>query len=87
MVRIAIFATVLAAISGATALNLTKLCQCLYSDGSHCCVAAAPTGTCQSNCMNSSPGKGKHCNAGGKYSNVSYFTGLGRHPCGPDSGQ
>ncbi|GKU06666.1 hypothetical protein FLAG1_09066 [Fusarium langsethiae] len=79
MVRLSIVTIIFTVISSAAAVNLTKACQCLYSDGSHCCVLL-PQGSCQDECRNAGKGSDK-CNADGKYSNVSWFTGVGRTKC------
>ncbi|KAH6875962.1 hypothetical protein BKA58DRAFT_132338 [Alternaria rosae] len=57
-------------------------CQCLYQDGSHCCVAEN-NGGCTRSCLNVAPlfENDKPCNAGGKSSDVSFFTAQGRHAC------
>ncbi|CAI9631303.1 hypothetical protein GT037_003334 [Alternaria burnsii] len=56
-------------------------CQCLYSDGSHCCVADN-NGGCTATCLNAKPVfESKGCNAGGKYSDVSAWNGQWRTGC------
>ncbi|KAJ4129039.1 hypothetical protein NW768_007568 [Fusarium equiseti] len=82
MVRLSVLAVIVTAISSAAAINLTKVCQCLYADGSHCCVLL-PQGSCQDECRYAGKGDNK-CNADGKYSNLSWFTGVGRRKCGPE---
>ncbi|KAH7303160.1 hypothetical protein B0I35DRAFT_485380 [Stachybotrys elegans] len=75
MVRLFILAVIATAISAVAADSpIGTSCQCLYSDGSHCCVAFG-VGACRELCSATS------CNAGGNWSHVSWFTGLGRHKC------
>ncbi|RBR06244.1 uncharacterized protein FIESC28_11131 [Fusarium coffeatum] len=80
MVRLSVLAIFAAAISTAAAQSPTgQTCQCLYADGSHCCVNFG-TEDCQTQCRTSGKDSGK-CNADGKWSSVSWFTGLGRTKC------
>ncbi|KAF2853148.1 hypothetical protein T440DRAFT_506015 [Plenodomus tracheiphilus IPT5] len=90
------FATVLvllgaAAISEAAGCG-SRQCQCLFKDGSHCCVFGAnaqtpDTSDCTAVCrgasrlLQSGENKPAKCNAGGKFSCVSIFTAQGRTPC------
>ncbi|KAF1934934.1 hypothetical protein EJ02DRAFT_460807 [Clathrospora elynae] len=56
-------------------------CQCLYSNGSHCCVDDN-VGGCTNTCMNAVPVfKDAGCNAGGKNSQVSVFNAQFRTGC------
>ncbi|KAH7303459.1 hypothetical protein B0I35DRAFT_446643 [Stachybotrys elegans] len=79
MVRILSAITVLLSIAiGAQAQNF---CQCLYSDGSHCCVADN-RGGCTESCMNVKPLFADNpCNAGGKWSKVSAWNAQFRRAC------
>ncbi|EKJ69294.1 hypothetical protein NXS19_012941 [Fusarium pseudograminearum] len=77
MVRLSLFAVLATAIASVTAQ--TSACQCLFQDGSHCCVTLK-TQDCQLECMNVGR-KGVKCNANGKFSNVSWLTGVGRTKC------
>ncbi|KAG9191085.1 hypothetical protein G6011_09173 [Alternaria panax] len=56
-------------------------CQCLYADGSHCCIADN-RGGCKSSCLNVKPlFEDKGCNAGGKFSDVSDWNAQWRTAC------
>ncbi|KAL6924057.1 hypothetical protein ACHAP8_011978 [Fusarium lateritium] len=85
MVRLAIFATIMAA---ATSVQGAIWCQCLFPDKSHCCVASGG-GSCQEKCLNAgrpiidgsiAPRK-TLCNAGGDGFGISPITAQGRTPC------
>lgn len=41
MVRLSLFAVLVTAITSATAFSVTQACQCLFQDGSHCCVTVS----------------------------------------------
>ncbi|KAL6915453.1 hypothetical protein ACHAPO_009864 [Fusarium lateritium] len=65
-------------------------CQCLYSDGSHCCVQELPSGgeaDCNALCANAQQAgpnqfqPGPSCNAGGKNACVSTWNAHGRKKC------
>ncbi|OBS18956.1 hypothetical protein FPOA_10680 [Fusarium poae] len=77
MVRLSIFAIAAAVITGVVAD--TRACQCLFQDGSHCCVNLK-TGPCDVGCRTSGR-KGTACNANGKFVEISWFTGVGRTKC------
>ncbi|KAF5246307.1 hypothetical protein FAUST_1424 [Fusarium austroamericanum] len=79
MVRLSIFAVLFTAITSVTAIAGAEACQCLFADGSHCCVTIK-TEDCQAECMGVGR-NGVKCNANGKYSNLSWFTGVGRTKC------
>ncbi|KAL6924056.1 hypothetical protein ACHAP8_011977 [Fusarium lateritium] len=79
MVRLSIFAVVAAVISSAAAASVTRACQCLFQDGSHCCVNLKD-GPCDNECRTSGR-KGVACNADGKFVEISWFTGVGRTKC------
>ncbi|KAJ5326048.1 hypothetical protein N7541_011118 [Penicillium brevicompactum] len=81
-----------AAMSLAATCSGSKQCQCLFSDGSHCCLYGqnAQTGDtydCTTLCSGASrllqsgedtPAK---CNAGGSFACASLITAQGRTPC------
>ncbi|GKU06667.1 hypothetical protein FLAG1_09065 [Fusarium langsethiae] len=87
MVRLSILATVLAA---ASSVQAATWCQCLFPDGSHCCVASG-AGSCEDKCRNAGkplPWDGgalqprkQLCNAGGKSFGISFITAQGRTQC------
>ncbi|CEI39878.1 hypothetical protein FVEN_g2156 [Fusarium venenatum] len=79
MVRLSVFAIVAAVISSATAASVTRACQCLFSDGSHCCVTLLDA-PCNVECQNVGR-DGTKCNSGGKNAEISWFTGVGRTKC------
>lgn len=63
-------------------------CQCLFSDGSHCCVVESNSGDCATTCKTMTRGKDdKPCNANGDYVCISYLTSLGRMSCSGDIAQ
>ncbi|KAH7014482.1 uncharacterized protein B0I36DRAFT_389365 [Microdochium trichocladiopsis] len=78
MVRLSVFAVIFAAV---TSVAADGYCQCLFSDGSHCCVTQYGINkNCQERCLNN--GSYKHqCNAGGKYSDVSGWNAQFRLSC------
>ncbi|KAK8067467.1 hypothetical protein PG996_006579 [Apiospora saccharicola] len=57
-------------------------CQCLYADGSHCCVDDNAPAGCTEVCRNAVSVDGyRACNAGGKYSDVSAWNSQFRTAC------
>ncbi|KAH7303460.1 hypothetical protein B0I35DRAFT_485153 [Stachybotrys elegans] len=91
MVRILSLATLL--LASALTAQAATYCQCLFSDGSHCCVysdAAIGNLNCPSVCQGAHRADGDAsdpfhpgtaCNAGGKYSTVSAWNAQFRTPC------
>ncbi|KAF2735690.1 hypothetical protein EJ04DRAFT_511641 [Polyplosphaeria fusca] len=80
MVRVSSIVTIL--LSVAVGTQAAAFCQCLYADGSHCCVDDDAPGGCTAVCMNAVSVDGnKPCNAGGKYSKVSAWNGQFRTAC------
>ncbi|KAM0243971.1 hypothetical protein ACHAP5_006734 [Fusarium lateritium] len=93
MVRITSIATLL--LASALSAQAAQYCQCLFEDGSHCCVYSdAKIGNL--NCPNACAGAhradgatnpnnpleaGTACNAGGKYTTVSAFNAQFRTSC------
>ncbi|KAJ6111989.1 hypothetical protein N7523_008050 [Penicillium sp. IBT 18751x] len=70
----------------------SRQCQCLFADGSHCCLygSNAETGddydctrlcTGASRLLQSGEDTPAKCNAGGSFSCASIFTAQGRTPC------
>ncbi|KAL2063986.1 hypothetical protein VTL71DRAFT_4480 [Oculimacula yallundae] len=82
MVRLLTLITVLFASASSVAASY---CQCLYSDGSHCCVIDNIIGDCTRMCLQASPDSttAGACNAGGKWSKVSSWNANGRAQCPP----
>ncbi|KAH7175019.1 uncharacterized protein B0J16DRAFT_388846 [Fusarium flagelliforme] len=86
MVRLTIFATILAATTAQAALY----CQCLFPDASHCCVQIG-SGNCEDKCADAAkplPWDGgaltqrsQRCDAGGKGFGISFITAQGRTQC------
>ncbi|RGP74025.1 hypothetical protein FSPOR_1720 [Fusarium sporotrichioides] len=82
MVRLAIFATIMAA---ASSVQGAVWCQCLFPDKSHCCVASGG-GSCQEKCLNAAKPildgsffpKNQKCNAGGDGFGISFITAQGQ---------
>ncbi|RII22788.1 hypothetical protein CUC08_Gglean013227 [Alternaria sp. MG1] len=84
------------AIGQAADCSGARQCQCLFQDGSHCCVygynaETGDTSDCTAVCSGASrllqsgedtPAK---CNAGGKFSCVGIITAQGRTPCYNDN--
>ncbi|KAF4335211.1 hypothetical protein FBEOM_10955 [Fusarium beomiforme] len=58
-------------------------CQCLYPDGSHCCVTfyGLNKDRCTELCMNTGPLDEPNCNAGGKHTFASSWNGGWRRGC------
>ncbi|KAF4456264.1 hypothetical protein F53441_1558 [Fusarium austroafricanum] len=87
MVRLLNIVTVL--FTSFVAAQRCGYCQCLYSDGSHCCVQSAPSGDldCQAACSGAQSAglnqfePGPSCNAGGKYTCLSAWNAHFRHKC------
>ncbi|KAJ1332969.1 hypothetical protein MN608_02959 [Microdochium nivale] len=93
MVRILSLATLL--IASAVTAKAAQFCQCLFNDGSHCCVysdASIGDLDCQRWCTNAHRADGATnprnplevgtaCNAGGKYSTVSGWNAQFRTAC------
>ncbi|KAL2678409.1 hypothetical protein Neosp_009155 [[Neocosmospora] mangrovei] len=93
MVRALSFVAVL--LASAFTAEAAQYCQCLFQDGSHCCVYSdAKIGNL--NCPNACSGAhradghtnpnnpleaGTACNANGKYVSIGAITALGRTPC------
>ncbi|KAH7066072.1 hypothetical protein BKA63DRAFT_523711 [Paraphoma chrysanthemicola] len=78
MVRLTIVAVIFAAV---TSVAADGYCQCLFADGSHCCVVEyGITKACEERCKNNGNYKRK-CNAGGKYSDVSSWNAQWRTSC------
>ncbi|KAJ1332970.1 hypothetical protein MN608_02960 [Microdochium nivale] len=78
MVRLSVFAIIFAAVSSVAA---DGWCQCLYSDGSHCCVMQyGIVKDCTKSCMNAE-NSDQACNADGKYSDVSSWNAQWRRSC------
>ncbi|KAG9193983.1 hypothetical protein G6011_04018 [Alternaria panax] len=90
--------TTLLAVLGAVAIGQAadcsgvRECQCLFQDGSHCCVYGSnaqtgDTSDCRAVCsgasrlLQSGENKPTKCNAGGKFSCVGIITAQGRTPC------
>ncbi|KXJ94978.1 hypothetical protein Micbo1qcDRAFT_200435 [Microdochium bolleyi] len=82
MVRLLTIATVLFAGASSVAASY---CQCLYPDGSHCCVIENDVNDCTRMCTRASPDPttASQCNAGGKWSEVSAWNAQSRHQCSP----
>ncbi|KAF4456266.1 hypothetical protein F53441_1560 [Fusarium austroafricanum] len=93
MVRILSLATVL--LASAFAAEAAQFCQCLFQDGSHCCVYSDPE-IGDLNCQNACRGAhradgvtnpnnplevGTACNADGNYKTVSGWNAQFRDPC------
>ncbi|KXJ94977.1 hypothetical protein Micbo1qcDRAFT_200434 [Microdochium bolleyi] len=78
MVRLAVFAIIFAAV---TSVAADGWCQCLYADGSHCCVRQYGINKiCQQLCLDA--GNSDHkCNAGGKWADVSSWNAEFRRSC------
>lgn len=80
MVRITSLALSLLAM--AFAAQACSNCQCLFEDGSHCCVVEPSDGDCTRVCSTALRGKDdKPCSAGGKYVCIGAITALGRMSC------
>ncbi|EMD93168.1 hypothetical protein COCC4DRAFT_179270 [Bipolaris maydis ATCC 48331] len=92
MVRILSLATLL--IASAITTQAAQWCQCLFQDGSHCCVYSDPqigNLDCQRWCINAHRADGATnpdplevgtpCNSNGKYSTVSGWNAQYRTPC------
>ncbi|KAH7317296.1 hypothetical protein BKA65DRAFT_410993 [Rhexocercosporidium sp. MPI-PUGE-AT-0058] len=93
MVRILSLATLL--LASAITAQAAQYCQCLFSNGSHCCLYSDPSiGNldCQRWCTNAHRADGTTnrnnplevgtaCNAGGKYATAGAITAQGRTPC------
>ncbi|EMD63958.1 hypothetical protein GGP41_002722 [Bipolaris sorokiniana] len=78
MVRLSIFAVIFATVASVAA---DGYCQCLFPDGSHCCVVAyGIRKACVENCKNNG-NSDRMCNAGGKYSDVSSWNAGWRRGC------
>ncbi|USP76465.1 hypothetical protein yc1106_03739 [Curvularia clavata] len=78
MVRLSIFAVIFAAV---TSVAADGYCQCLFPDGSHCCVTEYGINkNCVERCRDNGSYKHK-CNANGKYSDVSGWNGGWRLSC------
>ncbi|KAH7317297.1 hypothetical protein BKA65DRAFT_557497 [Rhexocercosporidium sp. MPI-PUGE-AT-0058] len=78
MVRLSIFAVIFAAVASVAA---DGFCQCLFADGSHCCVAQyGIKKDCTALCLNNG-NSDKKCAAGGKYSDVSSWNAEFRRAC------
>ncbi|EMD85486.1 hypothetical protein COCC4DRAFT_209590 [Bipolaris maydis ATCC 48331] len=57
-------------------------CQCLFSDGSHCCTRAGLSQDCADNCRTATrDSDNKACAANGKYSDVSSWNAQFRASC------
>ncbi|KAJ5855333.1 uncharacterized protein N7529_009277 [Penicillium soppii] len=81
-----------AGLSLAATCSGSRQCQCLFSDGSHCCLYGSNQMTgddydCTRLCSGASrllqngENTPRKCNAGGKFSCASLFTAQGRTPC------
>ncbi|KAK8086418.1 hypothetical protein PG994_001392 [Apiospora phragmitis] len=91
MVRILSLATLL--LASAFTAQAAQFCQCLFNDGSHCCVYSDPeigNLDCRGVCTNAhrADGVDNHnltpgtaCNAGGKYDTVSGWNAQFRTSC------
>ncbi|KAJ4012657.1 hypothetical protein NW752_008370 [Fusarium irregulare] len=80
MVRL--LTTVAVLLSVAMSAQAAAFCQCLYSDGSHCCVDENTPAGCTATCENARAlFADKPCNAGGKFSNVSPWNAQFRTAC------
>ncbi|KAF4450517.1 hypothetical protein F53441_6372 [Fusarium austroafricanum] len=80
MVRIA--STMMLLLSIALGAQAATFCQCLYADGSHCCVDENAPAGCTAVCLNARLiGNPTPCNAGGKYSKVSAWNAQFRDAC------
>lgn len=80
MVRLLTLA--LSVLAMAVAAQACDNCQCLFSDGSHCCVVEANDGDCARVCGSAQRGKDdKPCSANGDYVCISYITLMGRMSC------
>ncbi|CAN9277928.1 unnamed protein product [Alternaria alternata] len=78
MVRLSIFAVIFAAV---TAVAADGYCQCLFADGSHCCVTQyGIRKDCTARCIDNG-NSDKKCNAGGKYSDVGGWHAQWRRSC------
>ncbi|KAF4450518.1 hypothetical protein F53441_6373 [Fusarium austroafricanum] len=69
----------------ALGVQASATCQCLFSDGSHCCVYSSvngPSEDCTQACSGARRGKDNvACNAGGKWSGVSAWNAQWREGC------
>ncbi|EMD63957.1 hypothetical protein GGP41_002723 [Bipolaris sorokiniana] len=77
--------TIVAMLFAGASSVAASYCQCLYPDGSHCCVINNEANDCKRMCMRAS---GDHttageCRANGKFSNVSGWNALHRTQCEP----
>ncbi|KAF5613027.1 hypothetical protein F25303_14304 [Fusarium sp. NRRL 25303] len=88
MVRLASIAAIL--FIGFAVVEGCTHCQCLYSDGSHCCVMELNSGAdadCNTLCADAKQAgpnqfePGPSCNAGGKYTCVSTWNAFKRTKC------
>ncbi|RMZ73136.1 hypothetical protein GMOD_00009654 [Pyrenophora seminiperda CCB06] len=78
MVRLSIFAVIFTAVASVAA---DGWCQCLYADGSHCCVTQyGIKKDCVGRCIDNG-NSDQQCNAGGKYSDVSAWNAGFRRSC------
>ncbi|KAK8102154.1 hypothetical protein PG984_015300 [Apiospora sp. TS-2023a] len=83
MVRIVSALTLL--LATALGAQAAATCQCLFNDGSHCCVVSDARGAaqdCTSACRGAVRNKDQvACNAGGKWSSVSAWNAQWREGC------
>ncbi|KAH7317298.1 hypothetical protein BKA65DRAFT_557498 [Rhexocercosporidium sp. MPI-PUGE-AT-0058] len=79
------FLTIVTVLFAGASSVAASYCQCLYPDGSHCCVIDNQVNDCTRMCLKASPDPttAAQCNAGGKFSSVSSWNAQHRAQCSP----
>ncbi|CAJ0545149.1 Ff.00g086220.m01.CDS01 [Fusarium sp. VM40] len=75
--------SIIALFAAVVSVTADGVCQCLYKDGSHCCVVeyGLRKDRCTSLCLNNGPSGKPNCNANGAHTYASEWHGGWRLSC------